>query len=92
MKVRFALTKRISEMSGFEGGEGELREGTTIAGALEEVTGRFVGAESRSLFREGQLHPAVLVVVNGETCLPDDRVAPLSGGETIDLFLPVAGG
>jgi len=92
MKVRFALTRRLSQMSGFEGGEVELREGATLAAALDELAGRFVGTESTSLLRDGQLHPAVLVVVNGETCLPGDRSVPLAGGETIDLFLPVAGG
>ncbi|MCA9726629.1 MAG: MoaD/ThiS family protein [Candidatus Eisenbacteria bacterium] len=42
--------------------------------------------------KAGSLHPAVLVVVDGEACLPERRDRVLSGGETIDLFLPIAGG
>jgi hypothetical protein len=92
VKVRIEVTKRLAEMAGFVGGEVELKEGTTIAQALDVVTGEFVGAESSGLLRDGQLHPSVLVVVDGRACLPDHRALCLAGGERIDLFLPIAGG
>jgi hypothetical protein len=92
VKVRFELTKRLAEMAGFTGGDVEVEDGSTIDQALYTLTRKLRGTESSSLLKGGRLHPSVLVVVDGEACLPGGRDRTLAGGEMIDLFLPIAGG
>jgi hypothetical protein len=92
MRVEFELTRRLSEMAGHRGGGVELADGATIDEALRTLVGQFAGRESAGLISNGDLHPAVLVTVDGESCPPEARGRALSGRETIGLLLPVAGG
>jgi molybdopterin converting factor small subunit len=90
MIVRIALTSRLAEFAGFRERELRLAEGETLAGALRVLEQTF--ASGGPLVPHGRLHPSILVLIDGTAYSRDDGAAPLRGGETIELLLPVAGG
>lgn len=91
MTVRFELTQRLAEFVGVEELSMELPDTATVGEAVSRLEGRVDGADGRILTEGHALHPSVLVVVDGEAhARGSDR--PLTGGETIELILPVAGG
>jgi molybdopterin converting factor small subunit len=91
MAVTFEMTKRLAEMAGLSRCV-EVGDGRTLGEALQSLSNRLREAGANTLLQNGDLHPSILVVVDGEARSAHDRDLPLAGGETIDLLLPIAGG
>ncbi|HMB68976.1 MAG TPA: MoaD/ThiS family protein [bacterium] len=93
MKVRFELTARLAELAGFREGAVEVPQGRTLRDALGALAGTLSEGAGGELLGRERVHPSVLVVVDG-CAVAGSRLADttLTGGETIQLMLPVAGG
>jgi sulfur carrier protein ThiS len=93
MNVRFQLTSRLAELTGFRGGAVDVPSGRTVGDALAALAGRLSEGIGRDLLASGRVHPSVLVVVDGRAVAAAGASdVTLAGGETIHLMLPVAGG
>lgn len=91
MSITFEMTKRLAEMAGLDRAI-EVESEPTLGHALRSLALRLRDAGASALLQNEDIHPSILVVVNGEARSTRDQDLPLAGGETIDLLLPIAGG
>jgi len=70
------------------------RPGLTLRQAVRELILRIPALKSHWVDSSGELYPHVHVFVNGSeyATLPAGEDTPLSPGDTLDFFPPVAGG
>lgn len=92
MNIRFELTSRLAELTGFQDESIEIAAGQTLRDALRRLERKLMRGPGACLVEDGHLHPSVLVVVNESACLRGDASIALRDGETIRLMLPIAGG
>ncbi len=91
MRVRFELTQRMAELAGFRWREYELPPGAGLSRAVATLRRELLQNGGARLVANGSLHPSVLVVVDGDVCLPGQDPV-LADGAVVQLLLPVAGG
>lgn len=91
MTVQVHLSQRLADLAGFRDLPLDLPPGGMVREALARLRERIDTGTGAALLVNGQLHPSVLVFVNGGSSA---RVleSPLGEGDVIDLLLPVAGG
>ncbi len=92
MQVHVELTKRLAEMAGFRDTTLEVDPGKTLDEALSTLVDRFASVGAHELIEDGKLHPSILVVVDGAARPTGHNDLKLTGNESIDLLLPIAGG
>ena len=67
-------------------------QGASICAVLERLVKEFPELQ-RYLLEDGQLHPHVLLVLNGQPLdLENDLDTPVSGQDALAIFPPIAGG
>lgn len=88
--VHVSMTRWLSELAGFQSAT-LLLERPTVAQALASLIDRLDAPATARLVRGGQLHPSVLVVLEGTVCV-NPATTSLSDGQTLQLILPTAGG
>ncbi len=92
MEVKVELTKRLAELAGFRTTMIDLTHGNTLGDVIADLIHRFDSAGAVQLLENGELHPSILVVVDGAARPAEQNALALQGHESIDLLLPIAGG
>ena len=92
MKVNFYANFR--QAVGTKSIELDLSEGSPLQALIEEIIRLHPGLRPLLLNDNGQLRPHVHVFINGRDSqyLPAGIATPLSTGDKVDIFPPVAGG
>lgn len=92
MKIRVEYTAHLKRAAGTDGEEVELSEEATLTELIESLSALHGDQFSRHMFdREGNLHPAAVVVVNGEQVYLESP-RRLSDGDTVLFLAAIAGG
>ena len=92
MKIRVEFTAQLKRAAGTDSEEVELGHGCTVLEAVEAILAQHGGeVRAQLLDRDGNIHPSLVVAVNGEQVFPDSS-RKLSDGDTVVFLAAIAGG
>ncbi|MBI4363136.1 MAG: MoaD/ThiS family protein [Euryarchaeota archaeon] len=93
MKVTLKAFANLGEALGRPEVEMDIPEGATLRALLEEAIRRHPGLRGMLFDEKGELRPAINVMLNGDQVEYGEGLdTPLSEGDEVAIFPPVAGG